>query len=118
MANMPHNLATVRSQTDLGQRLSFDTDLYFSGKQFDGLGGNKDLLLSTIQSNPLAELDMKPGNYLRWDARLTWRISPNWELTAGGENLLDKYHKELEPEMLMVGSLVKRSLFVRLIWRH
>jgi len=45
-------------------------------------------------------------------------MSAGWELMGGGENLLDRFHKELVPEALMVGSQVRRSFFVRLAWRH
>jgi iron complex outermembrane receptor protein len=109
---MPHDSAALRSQTDLGRRLMFDTDVYFTGRPFEGLGQPASSILAGLQNMPA------PGHAVRLDTRLTWKVSSAWELTAGGENLLDRYHLEITPEPIVVGSLVRRSWFVRLQWRH
>jgi iron complex outermembrane receptor protein len=116
LANLPHHLATVRSQMDLSRRLAFDTDVYSSGRQFSGLPEGSGGPLGGVQTTLLSAV--QPGNYVRWDARLTCKVSPAWEVMAGGENLLDRVHKELEPEALMVGGQVRRSFFARLTWRR
>jgi iron complex outermembrane receptor protein len=113
LAKLPHHLATVRSRMDLSRRLAFDTDVYSSGRQFEGLPSGSGGPLAAV--TPAA---VTPGSYVRWDARLTWKVSPAWEVMAGGENLLDRVHKELEPEALMVGGRVRRSFFARLTWRR
>ena len=116
LAIMPRNLATLRSQIDLSRKLAFDTDVYPSGKPFDGLPPGAGGPLGGVTSD--AKNAAAGAGYVRWDARLTWKMSAGWELMGGGENLLDRFHKELVPEALMVGSQVRRSFFVRLAWRH
>ena len=109
---MPHDSAAIRSQTDLGHRLMFDTDVYFTGPQFDAVGEHDGSVLTMLQDSS------NPGHVVRLDTRLTWRVTPAWELMAGGENLLDGHHLEMVPEPIVVGSQVRRSWFVRLNWRH
>jgi len=112
VGKMPHDSAAIRSQTDLGHRLMFDTDVYFTGPQFDAVGEHDGSVLTMLQDSS------NPGHVVRLDTRLTWRVTPAWELMAGGENLLDGHHLEMVPEPIVVGSQVRRSWFVRLNWRH
>jgi iron complex outermembrane receptor protein len=112
VGEMPHDSAALRSQTDLGRRLMLDTDVYFTGRPFDGVGPHASSPLTLLQG------DAAPGHVVRLDARLTWKVSPAWGFTVGGENLLDGHHLEIVPEPILVGSQVRRSWFVRLDWRH
>jgi len=110
MGALPQALATLRSQTDLTRKLLWDTDVCFTGRLFD----------PGVPLSPLALIQPSgnPGQVIRLDTRLTWRVSRAWDLTAGGENLLQPRHLEMVPEAILVGSQVPRSWLVRLNWRH
>ena len=48
--------------------------------------------------------------YHRVDSRLGWRLSPRWELSVTGQNLLDGQHRETPP-LLSLAAEVRRSIY-------
>ncbi len=56
-------------------------------------------------------------NYLRLDARLSWRPHEALELAVGGRNLLDPHHPEFISEDFLQSSQIRRSAYVRVTWR-
>jgi iron complex outermembrane receptor protein len=58
------------------------------------------------------------GAYLRADAHLSFSLKEGLQVIAGGENLQESRHVELNPadDGYSVGSQVPRSAFVKLLW--
>jgi iron complex outermembrane recepter protein len=57
-------------------------------------------------------------DYTRLDLRCGWRLTEVFEISAGGQNLLDGRHAEfMGTEEGVRSSLVKRTAYVKLAWR-
>ncbi len=56
--------------------------------------------------------------WVRWDARLGWRLSPEVELSVVGQNLLRSRHFEWGGILGEAQNFPGRSLFVGLNWSH
>jgi iron complex outermembrane receptor protein len=54
--------------------------------------------------------------YQRVDSHLAWRLTPQWELSFVGQNLLDNQHRETPP-VLSLAAEVGRSFYGKLSWR-
>lgn len=91
----PRHQIQGRASWDLSRRVSFDA-FVFNAARLTGAA--------------------VPG-WTRADARLAWRFRPEWEISAGGRNLLDSRHLEFQPEDFVIASEVRRSAYVRLTWR-
>ncbi|MEW5979529.1 MAG: TonB-dependent receptor [Acidobacteriota bacterium] len=55
--------------------------------------------------------------YNRLDLRLGWRLRENFELSVGGQNLLDPHHREFRSIFGEEITEVKRSAYAKLVWR-
>ena len=54
--------------------------------------------------------------YVTLDANLRWRLSPRYELTVAGQNLLDSSHPEYYPSSFLptASTAAQRALYVQL----
>jgi iron complex outermembrane recepter protein len=91
----PQQLMTLRSYYDLGRSLELDAILSY---------------VSAVR-------DFSIPAYTRADIRLGWHVSPQWELSVTGENLLGSRHLEYEPEGFGRGNHIGRSVGSKLTWR-
>jgi iron complex outermembrane receptor protein len=55
-------------------------------------------------------------SYHRVDSRLGWRLSPRWELSVVGQNLLDNRHLETPP-VISLSTQAGRSVYAKTAWR-
>lgn len=56
--------------------------------------------------------------YTELDARLSWTVSRELELSLVGQNLLHAYHAEYKSDLISTApTLVPRSYFARLVWK-
>ena len=93
--NDPSHMATLRSSVDLP-----------GGFELDGF----------VRAIGRLPHPVVPG-YVELDARLGWRISPSWEVSLIGQNLLHAHH----PEFLLASPTreeFQRGAYVRLIWKY
>ena len=93
--NSPQHQAQARSSLDLTSRVSVDTLAFYVGE------------LRTLRI---------PA-YVRLDANLIFKISPQLEFSLGGRNLLDDRHPEFYAEDHVRSTEVRRSAWLRLTWR-
>jgi iron complex outermembrane receptor protein len=55
-------------------------------------------------------------SYHRVDSRLGWRLSPRWEFSVVGQNLLESRHLETPP-VLSLATQAGRSIYAKTAWR-
>jgi iron complex outermembrane receptor protein len=55
--------------------------------------------------------------YTRLDIRLGYKVSSHWQLSLGGQNLLQARHLEAVAELLSAQSYVTRSIYLKSTWR-
>lgn len=91
----PRHQIQARLSWDPSQRVSFDA-FVFKATRLEG--------------------PAVPG-WTRADVRLAWRFRPEWEISVGGRNLLDRRHIEFQPEDFVIASDARRSAYIRLTWR-
>jgi iron complex outermembrane recepter protein len=70
--NTPHHMAQFRSYYDLTDDIELNGALYY------------------VDNVPAVDVP----SYLRMDLGLTWRLTPNFEVAAWGQNLLQRRHRE------------------------
>jgi iron complex outermembrane receptor protein len=70
--NTPHSMATLTSFLDVTDDVGLNAAAYYVGEV------------------PTSGID----DYLRVDVGATWRVSPNFELSVWGQNLLEDEHRE------------------------
>lgn len=58
------------------------------------------------------------SSYTRLDARLAWRLRPDFEASIVGQNLLDRRRREGEPSLFETTSYVRRGIYGMLAWRY
>jgi iron complex outermembrane receptor protein len=85
----PQQQFNLRAQWDVDERLALDSTVYY------------------VDDVPAFALD----SYLRWDARIGWRVADTLQLELVGQDLLDETGSDANP--LETG----RSIFGRLTWR-
>ena len=90
--NDPSHLASLRSQFDFGPGFSVDGFFHYASRR----------------PNPVvpayAELDLRAG----------WRVTPQWELSVVGQNLLHGHHQEFNFTPVIE---FRRGVFLRSIWK-
>ena len=91
----PQHQLQARSSLDLTPRMSFDTLAFYVGElRYLGIPA-----------------------YVRLDANLIYKITPQLEFSIGGRNLLDDRHPEFRAEDHVRSTEVRRSAWLRLTWR-
>jgi len=91
----PRAQAQLRSQVELTSRWDWDTSVYFVGR------------LPALQV----------PSYTRLDTSLTWKARDGLSFSLVGQNLLQNHHLEFNgPDQTVQSSLVKRSLYAKVIW--
>ena len=103
----PEQQVMLRSSWNLTSKVDFDLGLRFVGG-FSGSGANQ----------PGNAYPSKVESYFSLDTRLAWRVSPHWELSLVGQNLLEAAHREFNPAFLTtVAAQVPPSVFGKVTWR-
>jgi iron complex outermembrane recepter protein len=95
-SSSPRHEVQIRSLLNLSRNFQFDTALYYVG----GLPG-PDI-----------------PQYARLDARLGWHLSKRVEVSAGGQNLLDRRHFEFGSGDLVNAAQIGRNFYGRIVWRY
>ena len=92
----PRQQAQLRSHVELPRRWAWDTSVYFVGR------------LSALQI----------PSYTRLDISLTWQARDGVSFSLVGQNLLKDHHLEFNgPDQIVMSSLVKRSVYAKIVWR-
>ena len=92
----PRQQFQIRSFWDASRKLACDTAFYLTSR------------LPGPEVPSVARLDFN----------LIWHLTPKWDLTAGGQNLLDRRHFEFGSGDLVNAAPVSRNLFTKLTWRY
>jgi iron complex outermembrane receptor protein len=92
----PREQAQLRSHVEMTSRWAWDTSVYFVGR------------LPALQI----------PSYTRLDAGLTWRLRERLSFSVAGQNLLQGHHVEFSSSsQIVLSSLVKRSVYAKIVWR-
>jgi len=91
----PRHQFHLRSYVDLPHNVSFDTAAYY----VDNLSAR------AVQS------------YIRLDARLAWRPTPDLEISLVGQNLNDDQHLEFGNGFLITPSEIERSVYAKVTYK-
>jgi iron complex outermembrane recepter protein len=92
----PQHQAQLHSHVELSHGLAWDAAAYF---------------VSGLAADHVA-------SYTRLDTQLTWRAAERLEFNLVGQNLLHDHHLESFDAFTIVNSsLVKRSVFAKIVWR-
>jgi len=92
----PQHQAQLRSHVELSHGLAWDAAAYF---------------VSSVPSHRVA-------SYTRVDTQLTWRAGERLELGIMGQNLLhDRHLESLDAFSVVNSSLIKRSVYAKIVWR-
>ena len=101
--DFPRHQCSLMSSMDLPCNLKFDLWLRF----VDKLTGRN------IFSSQITNV----SSYTTFDARLSWKPSPDLELSIVGQNLLDRHHSEFVTEFFSVArSEIERSVYGKIQW--
>jgi iron complex outermembrane receptor protein len=92
----PRHQFLIRSMLNLSRTVQLDSAVYYVGR----LPG---------PSVP---------QYTRLDVRLGWRPNRNFEVSAGGQNLLDPRHFEFGSGDLVSATQVRRNVYAMLTFRY
>ncbi len=92
----------LQSYVNLSKSWKFDTFLYWTSA-------------GDAVNNYGPEISVRP--YLRFDVRLGYKVSPHWQLSLAGQNLLDARHLEAVAELLSAQSYVARSVYLKSTWK-
>ncbi len=97
----PRNNWKIQSYLNLSQTLQLDTLLFTS---------------SAVLS-PLYPEDVLVPPHTRLDLRLGWRVSPRFEVSVSGQDLLNPRHLELVPEAYSIRRDAVRGYYLKTTWR-
>jgi iron complex outermembrane receptor protein len=61
--------------------------------------------------------DVPVPSYMRLDIRLGYKVTPHWQLSLAGQNLLQERHLEAVAELLSAQSYVTRSIYLKSTWK-
>jgi len=92
--NAPTHQVVLRSSYDFGRHASLDADLRYVDN-VQGVVG-----------------------YVTADVRLSYRPTPNWELSVVGQNLLDNSHPEQASQVGAPTTEVSRGFYGKVTWRY
>jgi len=96
----PRNIAGLRSLLSLGASLEVDAQFRYQ---------------SRIDRMPVDVTGAGIHAYSELDLRVGWRVSPRWELSLLGQNLLHDEHAEFGPAVAR--GAIERAAYVKAIWR-
>jgi iron complex outermembrane receptor protein len=91
----PHYQYELRSNIDLTRKLEFDTSIFF------------------VAALPEESIP----SHFRLDARLGWRPTERWELSAGVQDALDPQHPEMNSIRLGGVEAIQRNVYGKVTWR-
>jgi iron complex outermembrane receptor protein len=92
----PNHQAQLRSHVDLPNHWGWNASAYFVGRL-------------PAQAVP---------SYTRLDSNFTWQPAERFSIALAGENLLKDHHMEyMGPDLTVMPSLVKRSVYAKFIWQ-
>jgi iron complex outermembrane receptor protein len=92
----PREQAQLRSHVELTRRWAWDTSVYFVGR------------LPALQI----------PSYTRLDTSVTWQPRERLSFSVAGQNLLQDHHVEFNSSsQIVLSSLVKRSVYAKVVWR-
>ena len=96
-----HNKWRLQSYVNISKKFNFDTFLYW-----------------TSQGSPTNAYGppIPVPSYLRFDVRVAYKLRPNWEISAAGQNLLEQRHLEGLTEVLTGYSYVTRNVYLKSTW--
>ena len=92
----------LQSYVNLSKTWELDTFLYWSG------------VASPVN---IYGPDVSIPAYARLDVRFGYKVSPHWQLSLAGQNLLQGRHLEGIPELLTNYSYVKRGVYLKSTWQ-
>lgn len=94
--NSPNHQAQLRSHVDLSNHWGWNPSAYFVGRL-------------PAQAVP---------SYTRLDSNFTWQPAEKFSITLAGENLQKDHHIEyMGPDLTVLPSMVKRSVYAKFIWQ-
>ena len=92
----PHHQISFRSSTDLPMDLELD------------------LWVRYVDNLPTQNV----GSYITLDTRFAWKPHKQLEVSIVGQNLLDNYHPEFQPEIVDTSPTeVERSVYGKITWQ-
>lgn len=97
----PNHQASLRAQVDLPWSLELDTALFY---------------VSNLHVSTMTMIDVP--SYVRWDMRLGWKPTENWEVSLFGENLNDARHREYGGAFGFSATHVPRAVYAQLTYRR
>jgi iron complex outermembrane receptor protein len=97
----PRGQFSLRSQLALSERLEFDAQFRHHTR---------------IRRLPMDPTGAGVGAYSSLDLRLGWRITPEWQLTLVGQNLLDDEHVEFGG--ITARGTLERTAYLKAEWRR
>jgi iron complex outermembrane receptor protein len=97
----PHNAWKIQSYLNLSSAVQLDM-LVFT---------------SSAVVTPVYPVDALVPPHTRFDTRIGWRVSPRFEISVSGQDLLSPRQLELFPESITAARYVPRSFYLRTIWR-
>jgi len=97
----PRNQWKIQSFLNLSQAVQLDTLLFTSS----------DVI------SPVYPTDVIVPPHARLDVRLGWRVSPRFEVSVSGQDLLNPRHLELVPLSTSIPRDAVRGYFLKTIWR-
>ncbi len=102
----PGNQWKFQSYVNLSKAFQFDTFL-FSASTIQAPGDPTILVAPNVVIPP----------HTRLDVRLGWRVSPKFEVSLSGQDLLSPKHLELTPEALTPSVDAIRGYYLKTTWR-
>jgi iron complex outermembrane receptor protein len=98
----PEHQLSLRSSLDLGHGWELNGAAYY---------------VDRIQTLPQGTATISVPSYVRLDAGLVWRPTPNLELSVWGQNLLDDGHPEFASYKSSAVVQIPRTVYGGLTWR-
>lgn len=102
---VPEHQFSLRAGLDLPYDLEADIWLRYTGE------------VEARQSTPGGFVPYNIDAYLTLDIRLAWQVTPNLELSAVGQNLLDRGHMEFIQEAFIEATEVPRSFYAQIRYK-
>ena len=75
------------------------------------------LFTSSAVLSPVYPIDVLVPPHIRLDLRLGWRVSPHFEVSVSGQDLLNPRHLELAPEAETILRDAVRGYYLKTTWR-
>lgn len=97
----PRNKWGLQSYLNLSRKWQLDAFLYWMG-----------------QASPAMTYGpyMPLNAYTKIDVRIAYKVSPHWQVSAVGQNLLQPRHLEAMPDLLTASTYVNRGVYLKSTW--